>query len=467
MGWCCEWVLEIRDWRLEIMRLVVAGDGPLRGKVRVPGDKSISHRALLLGAIADGETRVENWLPAGDCQATLNCLHALGVEIEQHDATTLTVHGQGLRGFRAPNGVLDCQGSGTTMRLLAGILAGQPFESVLDGHAGLRRRPMRRIIEPLRRMGTRIEERGGGYPPLTIRGGDLHGIEYTLPIASAQVKSCLLLAGLYADGPTTVREPGPARDHTERMLRAMGVELWVEDSAIVLTPPDHPLHPLCLQVPGDLSSAAFLLVAAILIPDSMVTIEDVGVNPTRTGLLDVLTAMGARIEVEGRGERSGEPVATLRVQTSTLQATVVQGDLVVRMIDEFPVLAVAATQATGRTVVRDARELRVKETDRIAAVAMELRKMGARIEERPDGFVVDGPTRLRSTVVDSHGDHRLAMALAVAGLVAEGTTVVEGAEVIGDSFPGFVETMRRVSCQRMAFGEADDGCQQMACGGAD
>ncbi len=437
------------------MRLIVEGSGPLRGRVRVPGDKSISHRALLLGAIAEGETRVENWLPAGDCQATLHCLRALGVEIEQHDPTTLTVHGRGLRGLRPPTEVLDCRGSGTTMRLLAGILAAQPFESVLDGHAGLRRRPMRRIIAPLRQMGAQIEGRDDGYPPLRIHGGDLQGIDYALPVASAQVKSCLLLAGLYAEGPTTVREPGPARDHTERMLRAMGADLQVDGPVITLTPSERPLRPLRLRVPGDLSSAAFLLVAALLVPGSAVTIEGVGVNPTRTGLLDVLHAMGAQVELGNLRESGGEPVADLRVEAGPLRGTTIQGDLVVRMIDEFPVLAVAATQAEGRTVVRDARELRVKETDRIAAVATELRKLGAHIEERPDGFVVEGPTRLQGTVVDSHGDHRLAMALAVAGLVAEGTTVVEGAEVIGDSFPGFVEVVQGMGGQRIAVGVAD------------
>lgn len=447
-----DWGLGIGDWRLEMVRLVVEGSGPLQGRVRVPGDKSISHRALLLGAIAEGEMRVENWLPAGDCQATLRCLRALGVEIEQHTPTTLTVHGRGLRGLRPPTEVLDCRGSGTTMRLLAGILAGHPFESVLDGHAGLRRRPMGRIIEPLRQMGARVEGRDGGYPPLRIHGGDLQGIDYALPVASAQVKSCLLLAGLYAVGPTTVREPGPARDHTERMLRAMGADLQVDGAAITLTPSPRPLRPLHLRVPGDLSSAAFLLVAALLVPGSVVRIEGVGVNPTRTGLLDVLRAMGAEIALRNARERGGEPVADLHVEASSLHGTTVQGELVVRMIDEFPILAVAATQAEGRTVVHDARELRVKETDRIAAVTMELRKLGAHVEERPDGFVVEGPTPLRGAVVNSHGDHRLAMALAVAGLVAKGTTVVEGAEVMGDSFPGFVEMMRGMGGQRIAVG---------------
>jgi 3-phosphoshikimate 1-carboxyvinyltransferase len=426
--------------------------------VQVPGDKSISHRALMLGAIAEGVTRVTNWLPAGDCQATLRCMRALGVPIEQHDATTLTVHGVGCDGLQPPRQTLDCQGSGTTMRLLAGILAGQsfdtaqatsrvhrgdrPFPSTLDGHDGLRRRPMRRIIEPLRQMGADVQGRDGRFPPLQIRGGNLHGIDYRLPVASAQVKSCILLAGLFASGPTTIHEPGPARDHTERMLRAMGAEVQVHGPTITLVPQPAPLRPLTLQVPGDFSSAAFLLVAGAIVPGSRIVIEDVGGNPTRTGLLDVLWAMSARIDVEDQGESGGEPLIDLAVRYSDLQGTQVVGPLVVRMIDEFPILAVAATQADGKTVVRDAGELRVKETDRIAAVAKELRKMGAEIEEKPDGFVMRGPATLQGAVVDSHGDHRLAMALAVAGLVAEGETVVEGAEVIGDSYPGFAEMLR-------------------------
>ena len=424
------------------MKLVVRPSDGLWGAVRVPGDKSISHRALMLGAIAEGVTRVTNWLPAGDCQATLRCVRALGVPIEQHDATTLTVHGVGCDGLQPPRQRLDCQGSGTTMRLLAGILAGRPFTSTLDGHDGLRRRPMRRIIEPLRQMGADVAGRDGRFPPLQLRGGNLHGIDYRLPVASAQVKSCILLAGLFADGLTTIREPGPARDHTERMLQAMGADLRIEGPTITLVPQPAPLRPLTLQVPGDFSSAAFLLVAGAIVPGSRIVIEDVGGNPTRTGLLDVLYAMGARIDVEDQGESGGEPLIDLAVRSGDLQGAQVDGPLVVRMIDEFPILAVAATQAGGKTVVRDAGELRVKETDRIAAVAAELRKMGAEIEEKPDGFVMHGPTTLQGAVVDSHGDHRLAMALAVAGLVAEGETIVEGAEVISDSYPGFVETLQ-------------------------
>ena len=424
------------------MRLMIQPANGLQGMVQVPGDKSISHRALMLGAIAEGTTHVTNWLPAGDCQATLRCMRALGVPIEQHDATTLTVHGVGCDGLQSPRQTLNCHGSGTTMRLLAGILAGQSFSSTLDGHDGLRRRPMRRIIEPLRQMGADVQGRDGRFPPLQIRGGKLHGIDYHLPVASAQVKSCILLAGLFADGPTTIHEPGPARDHTERMLRAMGAEIHIDGPAISLVPQPAPLRPLMLQVPGDFSSAAFLLVAGAIVPGSRIVIEDVGGNPTRTGLLDVLHTTGAQIDVEDQSESGGEPLIDLAVRYSDLQGTQVDGPLVVRMIDEFPILAVAATQAGGKTVVRDAGELRVKETDRIEAVATELRKMGAEIEEMPDGFVMHGPATLRGATVDSHGDHRLAMALAVAGLVAEGETVVEGAEVIDDSFPGFVEMLR-------------------------
>lgn len=417
----------------------------LAGSVKVPGDKSISHRALLLGALAEGTSRVRGWLTAADCVATLGAVRALGITVEQTAPDELLVYGRGLRGLQAPpgNGPLDCQGSGTTMRLLAGILAGQPFTAVLDGHVGLRRRPMERVAVPLRQMGADVVSTNG-CPPLTITGGRLRAIDYTMPIASAQVKSAILLAALYAEGETTVRQPGPARDHTERMLAAQGVTLRTDDRTIRLTPPDRPLAPLSLTVPADFSSAAFPLVAALLVPGSNVCLEQVNVNQTRTGLLDALQHMGAEVAWGQPGEQAGEPVADLVSRSCALQATQVTGDLVVRMIDEFPIFAVAATQAQGTTLVRDAGELRVKESDRIAALATELRKMGAHIEEYPDGFAVQGPTRLTGTRVHSHGDHRLAMALAVAGLIAEGETLIEGAETIGDSFPGFVDVMRRL-----------------------
>lgn len=422
-------------------RLTVKPQTSLRGRVCVPGDKSISHRALLLSALANGVSLISGFLPSGDCLATLACLRALGVKVETDDVTTLTVHGRGLYGLRAPAAPLHCARSGTTMRLLAGILAGQPFTSTLTGDPQLLDRPMRRVVEPLRRTGAKIETTDG-HAPVTIRGRRLHGGDHTLSIPSAQVKSALLLAGLYADGPTTIRQPGPARDHTERMLAAMRASIKTDGLSITLSPSS--LSPLSVRVPGDISSAAFPLVAALLLPDSEVTLARVGVNPTRTGLLDVLSAMGADIAVSDRKEQGGEPVADVTVCASDLQGVEIGGDTVVRMIDEFPVLAVAATQARGTTIVRDATELRAKETDRIATVATELCKLGARIESLPDGFVVDGPTPLYGAVVDSHGDHRLAMAMAVAGLIAQGEVVIQNAECMDDSFPGFVELMQRI-----------------------
>ncbi|MGC8878143.1 MAG: 3-phosphoshikimate 1-carboxyvinyltransferase [Anaerolineae bacterium] len=427
------------------MQLRVRSSLSLRGTATAPGDKSISHRALLLGAIAQDTSEVYGWLPAADCQATLRAVRAMGVPVEHRAPDSLIIYGRGLRGLRPPGSqtVLDCQGSGTTMRLLAGILAGYPATSVLDGHAGLRRRPMERVAIPLRLMGAQVETTNG-CPPITIRGGTLRAIEYTMPVASAQVKSAILLAGLYAEGETVVHQPGPARDHTERMLRAQGVSVLQSNNTVRLSPSERPLAPLRLTVPADFSSAAFMLVAALLVPDSEVLLHHTNVNPTRTGLLDALQAMGAHIQVGEMKEQGGEPVAELLVRSTPLQAGQVAGELVVRMIDEFPIFAVAATQASGSTIVRDAQELRVKESDRIAAVATELRKMGAHIEEWPDGFIVEGPVTLQGAHVDSHGDHRLAMALVVAGLIARGETVVHGCEVIGDSFPGFVPIMRQL-----------------------
>jgi 3-phosphoshikimate 1-carboxyvinyltransferase len=326
------------------------------------------------------------------------------------------------------------------MRLMAGILAGQSFDCTLTGAPQLLRRPMRRITEPLRAMGAEIED-ADGCAPLIVRGQELHGHDHTLAVASAQVKSALLLAGLYADGPTVVRQPGPARDHTERMLIAMGAKMVISGLDIKLTPVDA-LAPNSLIVPGDVSSAAFPLVAAALIEGSEVTIEDVGVNPTRTGLLGVLGEMGCRIDIENAAVHGGEPAADLTVRFSSLRGVEVGGSTVVRMIDEFPILAVAATQAYGTTIVRDAAELRVKETDRIAVIVEGLQAMGASIEPQADGFIVEGPTPLKGAPVDSGGDHRLAMALAVAGMIAEGETVIENSECIADSFPGFMALMR-------------------------
>jgi len=417
--------------------LTVSPGRSLHGNLPVPGDKSISHRAVLLSAIATGTGRVEGFLRAGDCLATLRAVRALGIAVEEPAPATLLVHGEGLYGLQEPAGILDCGRSGTAMRLLAGVLAAQPFFSILSGDPQLLRRPMGRVVDPLCLMGGRVFGRDlGRYPPLAIQGSPLLGIDYTLPVASAQVKSALLLAGLYAYGPTILRKVGLSRDHTERMLQAMGARLESGDGDVVIQAADE-LEALEITVPGDFSSAAYLAVAATLVPGSEVTIEGVGVNPTRTGLLEVLRAMGADLTLENERTVSGEPVADLIVRSAPLAGVQVGGETVVPMIDEFPVLAVAATQAQGETVVRDAAELRVKETDRIATVTAELRRMGADIEPMPDGFRVRGPTRLKGTAVHSHSDHRLGMALTVAGLVAQGETSVHDVDCIPDSFPGF------------------------------
>ena len=411
----------------------------------MPGDKSVCHRSIMLGALATGETTVKGFVPGADCLSTVRCIRALGAQVEDLGAGDMRVQGVGLNGLKEAEDVLDAGNSGTTVRLLSGILAGQPFYTTLTGDWSLRRRPMARIVEPLTRMGARIMGRGGDrLLPLAIRGGDLRSIEYCLPVASAQVKSCVILAALFADGETTVVEPAPTRDHTERMMRAMGARVDTDGNRITLRG-GQPLKAVPIEVPGDISSAAFFLVAGAITPGSDVVIEGVGVNPTRTGILDILSAMGADITMENGREVGGEPIADLRVRTSALRATTVEGNLVPRAIDELPVLAVAATQAEGRTLVREAQELRVKETDRIKAIVTELKAMGARIEEQPDGFIVDGPTPLRGASVKTYGDHRMAMSLAVAGLVAEGQTTIEGTECAVVSFPGFFDKLNSLS----------------------
>jgi 3-phosphoshikimate 1-carboxyvinyltransferase len=404
----------------------------------------------MFAALADGRSRIDNWLPAGDTLATLELFRALSVPIAIEEISPqswrLTIEGQGLRGLTATNKPLDCRNAGTCMRLAAGILAGQLFPSILDGSEQLRQRPMRRITDPLRQMGADIQD-NDGRAPLHIQPARLRGGEFRLRVASAQVKSALLLAGLYADAPTRIHQPGPARDHTERMLQAMGVSLTVAAEGqggqwIAITPPDGSLRPFNLTVPGDMSSAAFPLVAAAVAPHSQITLTNVGLNETRTGLLDLLAAMGANFTIANRRETGGEPAGDLIVQFSELHSGLAGGDLAVRAIDEFPIWAVAASQAVGDSRVRDAAELRVKEVDRISRLATELRKMGVVMVEQPDGFTVTGPTRLQGAEVDSHGDHRLGMALAVAALIADGPTRIHDAACVADSFPGFVETMR-------------------------
>jgi 3-phosphoshikimate 1-carboxyvinyltransferase len=424
------------------LSLILRPGQPLRGTTTVPGDKSISHRAVLFGMLANGVTQVRGWLAAGDTEASLRAAQTLGVRVERHDLNTLTIHGGELL---QPVQPLNLVNAGTGIRLLAGIMAGQPFPSVLDGSEQLRRRPMKRIIEPLTRMGALIEAQEG-KAPLRITPNALKGIRYEMPMASAQVKSAVLLAGLFAEGETTVIQPGPARDHTERMLGSMGVDLTLNENIVTIMPGET-LHPLDLTVPGDFSSAAFLIVAGVIVPDSDITLTGINLNETRTGLLDVLIEMGADITVTQTGQEAGEPVGDLRIRHSALRGVEVGGDTVVRMIDEFPVFMVAALCAEGETVVRDAEELRVKETDRIAVMAGELRKFGAQITETEDGFRITGPQKLNGAVVDGHDDHRVAMSMAVAGLIADEQTVVTDAKCAGDSFPGFAQTLLKLGGQ--------------------
>lgn len=415
----------------------------LRGVISVPGDKSISHRAVMLGALAEGETRIENFLAGEDCLATVRCFRELGVEISGPDEqNTVVVQGRGPQGLKEPSNVLEAANSGTTLRLLTGILAGLPFFSVLTGDSSLRSRPMGRVVVPLREMGAQIWGRGGGeFAPLAVSGGDLHGISYRLPVPSAQVKSAVLLAGLLARGETAVTEMVATRDHTERLLKHFGARVQCDGRGTVSVMGGQRLAGRPLTVPGDISSAAFFLVAAACTPDSEITVAGVGINPTRTGILDVLKEMGADLAVLNVRESGGEPVADLRVRSSPLSGTVIAGDLIPRLVDEIPVLAVAAAAARGRTEIRDAAELRVKESDRLAVLTAELGKLGADIEELPDGLLIRGGRPLRGAVCQSHGDHRVAMALAVAGLLARGETVVleEGCAAV--SYPGFYDVL--------------------------
>ena len=426
---------------------------PLRGAVTVPGDKSISHRAVILGALADGDSTVRGWLPAGDTRATLDAVRAMGVEVDTEAVSDqrweLRIRGQGLEGLQEPRSALDCRNAGTCLRLLAGVLAGQRFASTLDGSEQLRRRPMQRIVEPLRQMGARIRSRDG-KAPLAIRPATLEGIAYRMPVASAQVKSAILLAGLYAEDDVRVYQPGPARDHTERLLEAMGAPLTVEGNWIALAgtwEDDRTLASLDLAVPGDISSAAFPLVAAAVIPHSDVTVKNAGLNDTRTGLLALLQEMGAALTKANEAETAGEPAGDLSLRFDELHAAEAGGEVVVRAIDEFPIWAVAASQAAGVSTLRDAAELRVKEVDRISVLAGELRRMGVDVTEKQDGFSIAGPVRLQGGDVDSHGDHRLGMALAIAGLAAANPTRVRNAGCVADSFPGFVETMQALGAR--------------------
>ena len=423
----------------------VTGCYYLEGEVAPPGDKSISHRAIILNSIADGEARVCNFAPGADCLATVSCLRELGVEIGEASGGGLTICGAGRDGLREPMDVLDAGNSATTMRLLTGLLAAQPFLSIFTGDESLRSRPMDRLIHPLRLMGAQIWGRGdNSLAPLAIRGNRLRGIEYRPPVASAQLKSAVLIAALFAEGETTVEEPQPSRDHTERLLTAMGARLKRDNMRITLTPTSTPISAIDLDIPGDISSAAFWLVAAAIHPQARITVKNTGINPTRSGIIQVLRDMGAKLRVEGERMVGGEPVAELSVESSALVGGEIGGSIIPSLIDEVPVIAVAGCAARGKTVIRDAAELRVKESDRIANTVKELSRLGADIEELPDGMIIHGGRKLQGGECYSHHDHRLAMALGVAALIAQGETVIHDAEVVAFSYPAFWDELNRL-----------------------
>lgn len=439
------------------MNLTVRSGNPLSGSVdaEIPGDKSISHRAALFAAFADGTSHIEHFQVSGVTRPMLQALTSFGVKWTLEDES-LTVEGHGVDALKNPTFPIDCGNSATTLRLLAGAVSGAGITATLDGSYGLRRRPMDRIVEPLRKMGVVIKTTPGGIAPLTIQqrseGQRLKPLSYELPVASAQVKTCLLLAALGADGKMTLSEPGPSRDHTERMLSSMGVtinsyELEAHNTLrymVELTPPNPlTLSPLNMTLPADPSAAAFLIVAALIIPGSSLTLKGICLNPTRTGLLDALLTMGANIVITNQKLSGGEFVGDLLVTSSELAGTEVNGSLVVRMIDEFPIFAIAAALANGTTVVHDAQELRLKESDRIDMLAAELRLLGVDIEEHPDGFTIHGG-KLNGGTVESHGDHRLAMSLAVAGLAAQSPVIVQHAECTSESFPGFISALQKL-----------------------
>lgn len=423
-----------------IVRLTKASKG-LVGEIAPPPDKSISHRAIILSSIALGKSSISNFLKSSDTLSTLEAFKKLGVSINEPDTGEIVVEGRGLYGLKEPEAVIDCVNSGTTMRLLSGLLSGNPFFSVLEGDESLSLRPMGRVIRPLREMGAQIMARKDNmYPPLAIRGGGLSAIRYEMPIASAQVKSSIILAGLYANGETEVLEPLKSRDHTERMLKAYGADIEFNGSGIKIRPGTE-LSGIELEVPNDFSSAAFFMVAAAIVEGSELTVKSVGINQTRTGFLDVLMKMGADIEVLDKREVSGEPVADICVRHSNLRAIEVNEETIPSLIDEFPVLCVIAACANGITRIRGASELRVKECDRIRAMAEGLMRMGVDVEELADGLVINGEAALKGARINSFGDHRVAMAFSIAALVTEGETVIEDAQVVDISFPEFFEML--------------------------
>lgn len=416
----------------------------LSGEVTVPGDKSISHRSIMLGSIAKGDTEVEGFLQGADCLSSIACFEKMGVQIE-NTGDRVVVHGRGLHGLTAPNGILDVGNSGTTTRLMSGILAAQPFTSNVNGDASIQKRPMKRIMTPLSMMGADIRSMNGNdCAPLVIHGAMLHGIHYDSPVASAQVKSAILLAGLYADGETSVTEPEISRNHTELMFEEFGVDIRTEGKTVYVKPATE-LYAKKVIVPGDISSATYFLVAGAITPNSCITVRNVGINPTRDGILRVLNKMGANMKVEKTSGEIGEPTADVTISTSELKGCVIGGELIPTLIDEIPAIAILACFAEGETVIRDAAELKVKESNRIDVMVDNLKRMGADIEATEDGMIIRGGKQLHGAVIDSHLDHRVAMSFAVAAMNADGETEIEGADCVNISYPGFYEDMHTLS----------------------
>ncbi|MDM5461715.1 3-phosphoshikimate 1-carboxyvinyltransferase [Bacillus cereus] len=419
---------------------LVGRKNSLNGKIVVPGDKSISHRSVMFGAIAEGTTKVSNFLLGEDCLSTIACFQKLGVQIEQ-SGNDVTIYGKGLANLQEPKEVLDVGNSGTTIRLMLGILANTPFHSTIIGDASIGKRPMKRVTDPLSKMNAQIDGRENGqYTPLSIRGGKVKGMHYHSPVASAQVKSAVLLAGLQGEGVTTVTEPMQSRDHTERMLRAFGCTVDVNGRTVSLQGGQQ-LKGADIEVPGDVSSAAFFLVAGAIVQNSKLVLENVGLNPTRTGILDVLTKMGALISINHIRNEEFEPFGDITIETSKLKGIEIGGTLIPRLIDEIPVIALLATQAEGITVIKNAEELKVKETNRIDTVVDELGKLGAKIESTPDGMIIYGKQSLKGNTVNSHGDHRIGMMLAIASCIIDGEVKIENSDAVAVSYPKFFEQL--------------------------
>lgn len=421
---------------IERSYMIIQKHGPLRGELAVPGDKSISHRSVMFGALSEGITEAENFLTGADCLSTISCFRQMGISVEQN-GTSVIVHGKGLHGLTRPSGIIDAGNSGTTVRLLSGILAGQPFDSMITGDASIQKRPMKRVMTPLSQMGASITSvHENGCAPLQIKGSPLHGIHYLSPVASAQVKSCVLLAGLYADAPTSVTEPAISRNHSELMLRYFGADIQCEGTTSTVLP-DPRLVGQKVNVPGDISSAAYFIAAALLVPGSEVLLKNVGINPTRDGMLRVVRAMGGDVTLVNENTDGAEPCADLLIRSSSLHATTIEGELIPTLIDELPVIAVLAAFAEGTTVIKDAAELKVKESDRIAVMTENLKRMGADVEPTDDGMIIHGGRPLHGATINPYLDHRIAMSFAVAALAADGKTEIQDADCVKISYPGF------------------------------